>query len=120
MKKNENLENILLSVLSGLLYIGLRLIMHEKIRGVGYYDGGLLSYDSYYHYAFAEEMTRTGHSLLFQNPFGSLDKEPHLVNFYASFLKILNPLYRNDLGSNIYISNILVSHDFVVTSTNHR
>ena len=97
VKDKGNRANFILAVLSGLVYIGLRLTMHERIGAAGYHDGGLLSYESYYHYAFAEEMTRTGHFLLFQNPFGSLDKQPHLFNLYASFLKIFSPLYKNNL-----------------------
>ena len=97
MKKRKNIENIVLAFLSAFLYLGLRIIMHEKIGGAGYFDGGLVSDDSYYHYAFAKELIRTGHLFLFQNPFGSFDKEPHLINIYASFLKILSPFYRIDL-----------------------
>jgi hypothetical protein len=97
MKKWGNTENVILSALSGIIYTCLRFIMHERIGGAGYHDGGLLSYDSYYQYAFAEELTRTGNSFLFQNPFGSLDVEPHLINLYASFLKIFSPFHRHDL-----------------------
>ena len=97
MKKGRYTENFILASLSCLVYSGLRFLMHERITVFGYHDGGLLSYDSYYHYAFAEELRRTGNFIFFQNPFGSFDKEPHLINLYASFLKIVSPFYRNGL-----------------------
>ena len=89
--------DLLLAGLSGMVYICLRLIFHEMIKAAGFRDGGLINYDSYYHFAFAEELVRSGNDFLFQNPFGSLDQEPLLFNLYASILKLFRPLYENNL-----------------------
>ena len=109
MKKGRYTENFILAALSGVIYSGLRFLMHERITLLGYHDGGLLSYDSYYHYAFAEELNRTGNHLFFQNPFGSFDKEPHLIDFYASFLKIVSPFY----GDGLFIFDCILGTIFV-------
>ena len=92
MKPNLRKKTIALAVLSAGVYLCLRLVFHAQIQGAGYVDGGLISYDSYYHLAFARELNRTGNSLLIQNPFGTLDKEPLLFNFYSSLLSLLPPL----------------------------
>lgn len=77
------------ALISALVYFLLRMIQHQRILRAGYSDGGLLSYDSFYQLAFAQELKRTGSWLYFQNPFGSLDEDPALFNLYASFLRII-------------------------------
>jgi hypothetical protein len=77
------LKDIGLAVLSGVVYFSLRNFFHHLIRSAGYFDGSLLSYDSYYPFAFAQELARTGKVLLFHNPFGTLDKAPRLFNLFA-------------------------------------
>ena len=89
MKPTLPKKTIALAVLSAGVYLCLRLVFHAQIQGAGYVDGGLISYDSYYHFAFARELNRTGNSLLFQNPFGTLDKAPLLFNLYSSFLSLI-------------------------------
>lgn len=89
--------DLLLAGLSSIVYVCLRFIFHEMIKAAGFKDGGLINYDSYYHFAFVEELVRSGNDFLFQNPFGSLDQEPLLFNLYASVLKFFRPLYENNL-----------------------
>jgi hypothetical protein len=86
------LEDIGLVVLSGMVYLSLRILFHHLIRSAGYFDGGLLSYDSYYPFAFAQELARTGAVFLFHNPFGTLDQVPRLFNLYATLLLPFQPL----------------------------
>ena len=83
---------IALAALSAGVHLCLRVAFHAQIQGAGYVDGGLISYDSYYPFAFARELERTGSSLLFQNPFGTFDKEPLLFNLYSTFLTLFPPL----------------------------
>ena len=80
-----------------MVYLSLRLVFHYLITTAGYFDGGMLSYDSYYPFAFAHELKRTGAIFLFQNPFGTLDKDPQLFNLYASCLLFLQPLFKGTL-----------------------
>ena len=97
MKTTMFTADLFLAGLSGMVYVALRLTFHAMIRLAGFRDGGLINYDSYYNFAFAEELVRSGNAFLFQNPFGSLDKEPLLFNLYASALKLFRPLYENNL-----------------------
>ena len=92
MRSDRHKKAITVAVLSAGVYLCLRVAFHSQIQDAGYVDGGLISYDSYYHFAFARELNRTGSSLLFQNPFGTLDQEPLLFNLYSSFLSLLPPL----------------------------
>jgi len=85
-------KTVALAVLSAGVYLCLRLAFHAQIQGAGYVDGGLISYDSYYHFAFARELNRTASVLLFQNPFGTLDQTPLLFNLYSSFLALVPPV----------------------------
>jgi len=92
MSSDRHKKAIALAVLSAGVYLCLRLAFHTQLQGAGYVDGGLISYDSYYHFAFARELKRTESSLLFQNPFGTLDQTPLLFNLYSSFLALVPPV----------------------------
>jgi hypothetical protein len=92
MSLNRHHKAVALAVLSAGVYLCLRLAFHAQLREAGYTDGGLISYDSYYHFAFARELDRTASFLLFQNPFGSLDQKPLLFNLYSSVLSLVPPL----------------------------
>jgi hypothetical protein len=106
-------KDVILAVSSGVLYVFLRYILHSMILRAGCVDGGLISYDSYYHFAFVEELRRSPHPFLFQNPFGTLDKEPHLFNLYSSFLSLFRPLY----AQNLFIFDCLLSALFIILSS---
>jgi|GEM_PF-7113375 len=92
MSSDRHKKAIALAVFSAGLYLCLRVAFHTQLQGAGYVDGGLISYDSYYHFAFARELNRTETSLLFQNPFGTLDQKPLLFNLYSSLLALVPPL----------------------------
>ena len=98
-------KNVCFALISSLIYIVFRVIFHQMIKNAGFVDGGLLSYDSYYQYAFAEELHRNSSLFLFQNPFGSLDSTPHLFSLYASFLEFLRPLYVD----NLFVFDVIMS-----------
>ena len=92
MSLDRHKKAVALAVFSAGVYLCLRLAFHAQLQGAGYVDGGLISYDSYYHFAFARELNRTAGSLLFQNPFGTLDQKPLLFNLYSSLLSLVPPL----------------------------
>jgi hypothetical protein len=110
---NSFSKDAILALSSGILYVFLRYILHYLIIRAGYTDGGLISYDSYYHFAFVEEFRRNPHALLFQNPFGTLDNEPHLFNLYSSFLSLFHPLY----SPNLFLFDCLSAALFIVVSS---
>jgi hypothetical protein len=107
---NSSAKDALLAISSGILYVLLRYILHYLIIQAGYADGGLISGDSYYHFAFVEELRRSPHAFVFQNPFGTLDKEPHLFNLYSSFLSLFHPLYTQHL----FLFDCLLATFFII------
>jgi hypothetical protein len=107
------LTDLGLAVLSGTVYLSLRIFFHHLIRSEGCFDGGLLSYDSYYPFAFAQELARTGSVFLFQNPFGTLDEMPRLFNLYATFLLPFQPLF----GLNLFAFDSVLGTLFTATTS---
>jgi hypothetical protein len=56
-----------------------------------------LSYESKYPYIFARELVRHHSLVFFNNPFGTLETNAHLIYPYSSFLRFLFPIWRNHL-----------------------
>jgi len=71
MKTTIFTADLLLSGLSGMVYVCLRLIFHEMIKAAGVRD------------------------------VGSLDQEPLLFNLYASVLRFFHPLYESNSFSSL-------------------
>ena len=84
-------------LMSGIVYIVLRQVHHWRLERGALSDGGLLSYDSFYQFAFMQELLRNDAWIYFRNPFGSLDQEPLLFNLYASLLLLLQAHHFNSL-----------------------
>jgi hypothetical protein len=78
-------------------YLTFRIGMESALRGAGARTSGLLSYDAYYPLAFARQLAREDHWLLFNNPYGTLDSQPGLYDGLATLLRALGPLWQGDL-----------------------
>lgn len=68
-----------------------------SLRRAGLHVGGPFTLDGYTLFSMANELKRSGSSLVFNNPFVHTGAEPGLINFYASILRWFEPLYSKDL-----------------------
>lgn len=79
----------------------------------GYVDGGLISYDAFYHYSFVQELMRAGNGILFHNPFGTFDQQPSLFSLNALFLMPFYSLF----NKNLFIFDVAMSSFWLYIST---
>jgi hypothetical protein len=109
---------MLFAALATMTYCLMILGLRCAVEGDGFRVGGPVSYDTYYPYAFAQELKREGAFWSFRNPFGSLDDEPRLSHAYASALRPLAGLF----GSHPFLFDLLLGALFLALGSHvfHR
>ncbi len=95
------------------VYLAVRFFLHNSFESHGFVDGGLISYDGFYHYSFVQELFRAGNGILFHNPFGTFDQQPSLFSLNALFLMPFYPLF----SKNLFTFDIAMSSFWLYLST---
>lgn len=113
MKHMKRYSSHVWAIASVIVFLAIRFFLHTSFVSHGFIDGGLISYDGFYHYSFVQELMRAGNGIFFHNPFGTFDQQPSLFSLNALFLMPFYPLF----SKNLFIFDIAISSFWLYLST---